>query len=61
MLGTVKGDIKQYEPNNEENPFDNSNTSGNNYDMKDYYSPNSSPNNFNNPQNNIKTKIMMVA
>ena len=50
-LGTVKGHIKQYDPNNVQNPFDN-NTNGNNYNMKDYYSPNPSHNNFNNPQNN---------
>ena len=50
-LGTCKGYIKQFDPNNVENPFDNNNSSGN-YNKKDYYSPNPSHNNINYPQNN---------
>ena len=49
-LGTCKGYIKQFDPNNVENPFDNNNSSGN-YNKKDYYSPNPTHNNINYPQN----------
>ena len=49
-LGTCKGYIKQFDPNNVENPFDNNNSSGN-YNKKDYYSPNPNHNNINYPQN----------
>ena len=51
-LGTAKGHIKQYDPNNIENPFGNNYEPGN-YNKKDYYSPNPNHNNINNPQNNI--------
>ena len=52
-LGTFQGQIKQYDVNNIQNPFEGTNNQ-NNYNMKDYYSP--YPNKFNNnnniPQNN---------
>ena len=44
-LGTFQGQIKQYDANNIQNPFEGTNNQ-NNYNMKDYYSP--YPNKFNN-------------
>ena len=55
-LGTFKGRIKPYDPSSLQNPFENMNDqAGNNYNTKDYYSPNPNQANINNnifPQNN---------
>ena len=54
-LGTIRGGIKPYDPNEIKNPFDNNNQIGNYYNTKDYYNPYPNHGNINNnnfPQNN---------
>ena len=55
-LGTLKGNMKPYDPNDIKNPFDDGNNpNGNYYNTKDYYNPypnQAKINNNNIPQNN---------
>ena len=55
-LGSIKGNIKAYDPNTAQNPFgnNNNNPNGNYYNTKDYYNPYPNQANYNN--NNIPSQ-----